>query len=63
MIGDAALFARQDAVEAAWRVVDPILRLKKPVFVYEPGSWGPLQANAMIEPFGGWHSPTIPVQN
>jgi len=60
MIGDAALFARQDAVEAAWRIVDPILRLDRPIFVYEPGSWGPLQANAMIEPFGGWHSPRTP---
>jgi glucose-6-phosphate 1-dehydrogenase len=60
MIGDAALFARQDAVEAAWRVVDPVLRLNKPIFLYEPGGWGPPQANTMIEPFGGWHSPKIP---
>jgi glucose-6-phosphate 1-dehydrogenase len=59
MIGDPTLFARQDAVESAWRVVDPILRLVKPVFGYEPGSWGPAQANTMIEPFGGWHAPSI----
>ena len=57
MAGDASLFARQDAVETAWRVVDPILRLDKPVNVYDSGSWGPPQANAMLEPFGGWHAP------
>jgi glucose-6-phosphate 1-dehydrogenase len=56
MIGDAALFARQDAVEAAWRIVDPILKLNKPALVYGAGSWGPPQADAMIESFGGWHS-------
>ena len=43
--------------EAAWRIVDPILRLNKPVHVYDSGSWSPPQANAMIDPFGGWHAP------
>jgi glucose-6-phosphate 1-dehydrogenase len=57
MAGDASLFARQDAVEGAWRIVDPILGLDKPVNVYDSGSWGPPQANAMLEPFGGWHAP------
>ena len=55
--GDATLFARQDAVEAAWRIVDPILALDRPVQVYEPGTWGPGQAAALVERFGGWHDP------
>jgi glucose-6-phosphate 1-dehydrogenase len=57
MAGDATLFARQDAVEAAWRIVDPILGIDKPVQVYEPGTWGPPQAAALVQPFGGWHDP------
>jgi glucose-6-phosphate 1-dehydrogenase len=57
MTGDAALFAHQHAVQAAWRIVDPVLRLNKPVNVYDSGSWGPPQANATLEPFGGRHAP------
>ncbi len=57
MLGDATLFARQDEVEAAWRIVDPILALKSDVRGYPVDSWGPTQANAMMEPFGGWRSP------
>jgi len=57
MRGDATLFARQDAVEAAWRIVDPVLRETVPVQGYEPGSWGPRDADAMIADFGGWHDP------
>jgi len=55
--GDSTLFARQDSVELAWRIVDPILGMKTPVHEYEPASWGPLAANAMIADVGGWHSP------
>jgi glucose-6-phosphate 1-dehydrogenase len=55
--GDNALFARQDAVEEAWRIVDPILGMPKPVYPYEPGSWGPAAADGMTGPFGGWHAP------
>jgi glucose-6-phosphate 1-dehydrogenase len=55
--GDNALFARQDAVEEAWRIVDPILRSPKPAHLYEPGSWGPAEAAKMTEAFGGWHPP------
>src|SRR5208282_5098713 len=55
--GDATLFARQDSVELAWRIVDPILGMKTPVHLYEPASWGPPEANAMIAGVGGWHSP------
>jgi len=55
--GDPGLFGRQDVVEAAWRIVDPILRHEKPVALYEPGSWGPASAEAMIHGFGGWRAP------
>ena len=57
MTGDPALFARQDGVEASWRVVDPVLRMPTPVYEYEPGSWGPYESHALIAPFGGWQSP------
>jgi glucose-6-phosphate 1-dehydrogenase len=57
MKGDATLFARQDGVEAMWRIVDPILTMTTPLHQYEPGSWGPPEANAMIATCGGWHSP------
>jgi glucose-6-phosphate 1-dehydrogenase len=58
--GDASLFAREDAVESAWRVVDPVLdRLAAP-FVYEPGSWGPPQADRLVASVGGWREP-VPV--
>lgn len=55
--GDAALFGREDGVEAAWRIVDPILDKRTPVHDYEPGSWGPVDADAMISEFGGWRNP------
>lgn len=57
MIGDASLFARQDGVEASWRVVDQILTTPTPVYEYEPGTWGPSESQALIAPFGGWQSP------
>ena len=57
MKGDATLFAREDGVEECWRIVDPILRMPKPVHIYEPGTWGPLEALKMTEALGGWHSP------
>ena len=57
MIGDATLFARQDAVEAAWRIVDPILASQKRVVVYDEGTWGPADADRMVERVGGWHNP------
>lgn len=56
--GDAALFAREDAVEAAWRVVDPILGEATPVHEYEPHGWGPREADRLIARDGGWHTPT-----
>ncbi|MFN8174689.1 MAG: glucose-6-phosphate dehydrogenase [Solirubrobacteraceae bacterium] len=57
MKGDATLFARQDAVEAAWRVVDPILDDASPVYPYEPGTWGPAEATDLAEAVHGWNDP------
>ncbi len=58
MEGDTTLFARQDAVEAAWEVVQPILDSTTPVYEYEPGSWGPSEADALTADMGGWHNPS-----
>ncbi len=55
--GDPSLFARQDSVEAAWRVVDPILGDATPVHEYEPNTWGPAEANRIIGGEDGWHNP------
>ncbi len=58
MIGDAVLFAREDEVEAAWAVVDPVLRAQTPVHEYQQGSWGPAQAEELIiEGPCSWHNP------
>ncbi len=57
MDGDGALFAREDAIEAAWAVVDPVLVEHPPVHIYEPGSWGPPAANHFIAADGGWRNP------
>jgi glucose-6-phosphate 1-dehydrogenase len=57
MKGDATLFAREDGVEAAWRIVDPILDKKTPVREYEPGTWGPGETDAMVSGVGGWRNP------
>jgi len=57
--GHSGRFARQDYVEEAWRIVDPILDDAAPVYEYEPGTWGPPQANALIAPDGGWFDPTL----
>ncbi|HQR44416.1 MAG TPA: glucose-6-phosphate dehydrogenase [Thermoanaerobaculia bacterium] len=57
MNGDATLFAREDYVEEAWRIVDPVLKAATPVFDYVPGSWGPEEAQGAFAPPGGWHDP------
>jgi glucose-6-phosphate 1-dehydrogenase len=62
MQGDAASFAREDTVEAAWRVVDPILSHAIPVFEYDPGTWGPEEAAGLTRQIGGWHDPKPPEQ-
>jgi glucose-6-phosphate 1-dehydrogenase len=55
--GDATLFARQDVVEAAWAIVDPVIHGPSPMYDYEPGSWGPTEADALVENVGGWNTP------
>ncbi len=57
MAGDGALFTREDAVEAAWAVVDPVLDAHHRAHTYKPGSWGPKQADALIAGDGSWHNP------
>ncbi len=57
MRGDPTLFAREDSVEAAWQVVEPILGDACPVHPYEPGTWGPSEADRLIEDGGAWHAP------
>ncbi|HSY67223.1 MAG TPA: glucose-6-phosphate dehydrogenase [Edaphobacter sp.] len=57
MSGDATLFARQDYVEEAWRIVDPVLKAATPVYPYEPHTWGPKQVDMCLLPPGGWDVP------
>jgi glucose-6-phosphate 1-dehydrogenase len=57
MRGDATLFVREDATEAAWAIVEPILGNVAPVYEYEPGSWGPTEAERLATDLGGWHNP------
>ncbi|HZD33344.1 MAG TPA: glucose-6-phosphate dehydrogenase, partial [Candidatus Angelobacter sp.] len=52
MTGDSSRFARQDYVEEAWRIVDPVLDSATPIYFYAPGSWGPVEANALAPPEG-----------
>lgn len=57
MAGDPTLFAREDAVEAAWKVVEPILDNATPLHEYEQGAWGPQAAAALTQDVGGWANP------
>jgi glucose-6-phosphate 1-dehydrogenase len=57
MGGEASHFARQDYVEEAWRIVDPILDNVIPVYSYDPGTWGPAQASALIPAGDAWFDP------
>jgi glucose-6-phosphate 1-dehydrogenase len=57
MAGDATLFAREDVVEAAWAIVDPVLRDGAEPLPYEPGSWGPATADRLVADVGGWNTP------
>jgi glucose-6-phosphate 1-dehydrogenase len=59
MTGDATLFAREDYVEEAWRIVDPVLQAGTPVYEYEPGTWGPAEMNKRIAPVDGWNDPVV----
>jgi len=57
MSGDATLFARQDVVEAAWAIVDPVIHGPSPLYPYDSGSWGPKEADALVAEVGGWNTP------
>jgi glucose-6-phosphate 1-dehydrogenase len=57
MAGDSTLFARQDYVEEAWRIVDPVLKADTPIYQYEKDSWGPAEVDRIVSPPGGWHNP------
>jgi glucose-6-phosphate 1-dehydrogenase len=57
LIGDTAHFAREDEVEAAWKIVDPLLTVSTPVLEYLPGSWGPRAADDLIKGPCNWHNP------
>ncbi len=59
MAGDGALFTRQDAVEAAWAVVDNVLKHHAAAIPYKRGSWGPAEANRLLARHGQWHNPSI----
>jgi glucose-6-phosphate 1-dehydrogenase len=56
--GDATLFAREDYVEEAWRIVDPALKAGTPIFEYEPNTWGPTEVGRVTPP-GGWQNPVL----
>jgi len=58
MAGDATLFAREDYVEEAWRIVDPMLKKDTPVYPYEPKNWGPNEVEQVAPP-GGWQNPVM----
>jgi glucose-6-phosphate 1-dehydrogenase len=57
MTGNQRRFARQDYVEESWRLLDPILTAKLPIHIYEPGSWGPTEADQLHGKYGGWTNP------
>ena len=59
MQGDAALFARQDYAEEAWRIVDPVLKANTPVHEYERNTWGPSEVDQRVSPAGGWVNPIL----
>ena len=58
MRGDPSLFVREDTIEAAWNVVDPVLDGTVPVYEYDPNTWGPAEAERIIAGDGGWHDPS-----
>jgi glucose-6-phosphate 1-dehydrogenase len=58
MEGDATLFARQDYVDEAWRIVDPVLKARTPVYEYLPNTWGPPEVERVVPP-GGWSNPNV----
>ena len=59
LVGDLSHFARQDALEETWRVMQPLLEAPPPVEAYEKGSWGPKSADRLVQAYGGWHDPWV----
>ncbi len=59
MEGDATLFAREDYVEEAWRIVDPVLKADTELHEYEPNTWGPREVDQKVVPVGGWQNPVL----
>jgi glucose-6-phosphate 1-dehydrogenase len=59
MVGDSTRFARQDGVEEAWRILQPLLDNPPPVHPYAKGSWGPAEADRLVAGYGGWHGPWV----
>jgi glucose-6-phosphate 1-dehydrogenase len=57
MHGDNMLFVREDVVEASWSIVEPILGNVAPLREYDPGTWGPAEADLLAAAVGGWHNP------
>jgi glucose-6-phosphate 1-dehydrogenase len=62
MAGDSTFFAREDYVEEAWRIVDPILKANTPIYEYDKGAWGPSQVDQSVRPPEGWHNPAAAEQ-
>jgi glucose-6-phosphate 1-dehydrogenase len=60
MVGQSTRFTRQDGVEEAWRITQPLLDAPPPVHGYTPGSWGPAAAEELVATHGGWHGPWMP---
>ena len=60
MRGDRSLFARQDAVEETWRIVQPLLNSPPQVIPYAQGTWGPPEAEKLVEGIAAWHEPWLP---
>jgi glucose-6-phosphate 1-dehydrogenase len=63
MCGDGMLFVREDAVEAAWAIVDPILANEAALHEYKPGSWGPREVDRLALDVDGWHNPEEDKEN
>ena len=59
MEGDPTLFAREDYVEEAWRIVDPVIKAGTPVIEYDPNTWGPGEVDQKVSPAEGWQKPIV----
>ena len=59
MAGDATLFAREDYVEEAWRIVDPVLKAGTELYEYDTNTWGPREVDQKVMPVGGWQNPVL----